>query len=137
MTTAQIANISLSGHSGAYVTLNRLIGYANTYESHLNAVNALSLFDATYAPIPEIVQWLKNKIAQKQQFIFYDAYVAGSKATAKKGTLTLKKQFKELSLNGKIFFVPIVGDDSESLLDQHFYILKRGSLTNFWKLTPQ
>jgi hypothetical protein len=132
MTSKKINSLALSGHSGAYRVLNRLIGYTNKGLGLLKLVSAVGMFDATYGPTPEINKWTKNNSDQKNNFLFYDAFVTGSNATAEDGSLALKKQFKDLSPD-KIIFISVLGHDSESVLDQHFNILKRGSLTSFWK----
>lgn len=132
MTLEKINSIALSGHSGAYRVLNRLLGYSNLGQEHLIDVKALGMFDATYGATPEIVKWVNDESYKNHDYLFYNAFVTGSKATAEEGSLALEKQFKNLSAE-KIFFIPVLGPDSEGLTLQHFNILKRGSLTDFWK----
>ena len=130
-TLMNITTVALSGHSGAYRVLNRLIGYANSEDETFSKISALGLFDATYGVIPEIEKWVKNKSDSNEHFLFYDTFVSGNMATTEENSLILKKHFQNLTLEN-IFFIPVSGHDAESLLDQHFNILKRGSLTRFW-----
>ena len=122
----------LSGHSGAYRVLNRLAGYANQQNSGLSNLKGIGLFDATYGAIPNIISWVKIKNEIQDDFIFYNAYVSGKKATAEEGSLSLKKELKNLD-SKRIFFSAIDGVDSEALLLQHFNSLNRGSLVRFWQ----
>jgi len=135
----KIHSLVLSGHSGAYRVLNRLMKDVNNGEDYFSATPlvALGLFDAIYGPIPEIVNWVEENATTRhseelRDFLFYEAHVAGPKATTEEGSKTLIAKFKNLS-SEKIIFKSVMGLDSESLLDQHFAILKRGSLANFWK----
>ena len=131
MTLMKISSVALSGHSGAYRVLNRLIGYANSEEEVFSKISSLGLFDATYGAISEIEKWVKNKSDSNEYFLFFDTYVSGNKATTEANSLILKKQLKKLS-SENIFFIPVLGPKAENLLDQHFNILKRGGLSRFW-----
>lgn len=111
---------ALSGHSGAYRVLNRLSDYAN---KNLISFSSIGLFDATYSNIPEIRTYVKEK-----GILFFDAFVTGPKATTEDISRSLMKELK----GDKIFFVPVKGESEESLLDQHFMVLKRGSLEDFF-----
>jgi len=112
--------IGLSGHSGAYRVLNRLSGYAN---KNLLSFSAIGLFDATYSETPEIKTYVKSN-----NILFYDAFVTGPQATTEDHSRALMKDLK----GTKIFFVPVEGGNQESLLEQHFMVLKRGSLEEFF-----
>lgn len=136
LTQMKIEKLALSGHSGAYRVLNVLMGQANAGAEFLSKINGLGLFDATYGATPQIVTWVKAKAALGENFIFFNSYVTGPRATAEEGSLALYKQLKEISTEN-IFFVPVAGAASESVLDQHFNLLKRGSLNNFWEKLKQ
>lgn len=112
--------IGLSGHSGAYRVLNRLAGYAN---KELLSPKAIGLFDATYGNTSEITRYVQTK-----SILFIDAFVTGPKATTEDLSRALMKQLK----GDNVFFVPVKGGSSESLLDQHFMVLKRGGLETFF-----
>lgn len=113
----------ISGHSGAYRVLNRLAGYANQNFSSLAQIKAIGMFDATYGETPEI-----SKFVQTKHALFYDAFVTGPKATTEDLSRVLMKMLK----SENVFFVPVKGESNESLLEQHFMILKRGSLEVFF-----
>ncbi len=120
--------VALSGHSGAYRVLNRLMGYVNA-KAFLQDVKALGMFDAAYGATPEINKWVHAHA--EDNILFFMAYVTGDKATTEDGALLLKKDFKQIS-EEKVQFVKVSGFDSESLLDQHFMTLKRGGLEAFF-----
>jgi hypothetical protein len=122
--------VALSGHSGAYRVLNKLSAYANESDSVLSSIKGVGLFDAVYGDIPKIEQWVLSK--KNQSFVFYSSFVTGNKATTEDLNLQLMKKLK----GDNIYFMPVKGENQESLLDQHFMILKRGSLEQFWKKIP-
>lgn len=121
--------MALSGHSGAYRVLNRLMGYASAGEESLSKVDALGFFDATYGATPNVAQWLLKHSEEK--VLFYNAYVSGEKATAEKGSHALEQELKKSS-GDRIYFEAVKSVKTESLLEQHFNLLKRGSLESFW-----
>lgn len=124
-------SLHLSGHSGAYRVLNRLIEYYPQVES-------LGLFDATYGAVPNIVKWVKQKSQGLEDFLFFNAYVEGPRATALPGSLFLKKEFLDLNqLDNQIVFIPVSAPQSESVLDQHFNLLKRSSLAKFFEFASR
>lgn len=111
---------SLSGHSGAYRVLNRLAGYAL---KNLISFSAIGLFDASYSETPDIKNYVKAN-----DILFYSAFVTGPRATTEEISRLLMKE-----LSGEnIYFVPVEGESNESLLEQHFLVLKRGSLEEFF-----
>jgi len=119
--------IFLSGHSGSYKSLNQILKYKSVFES----VKAVGLFDATYGDTGQIQKWVReNYKNQNGDFIFYNVYVTGEKATAEKGSLILQKTFRDYEKDN-IILLPIKGPGET--LDQHFNILKVGGLTQFWE----
>lgn len=112
--------VGMSGHSGAYRVLNRLSAYAN---KNLLSFKAIGLFDATYSDTPEI----KTYVREKKIFLM-DAFVTGPQATTEDLSRELMKELHDQ----KTFYVPVIGEKGESLLEQHFMVLKRGSLEVFF-----
>lgn len=122
-TGAMPALVGLSGHSGAYRVLNKLAGYALKDLPPLNKVKSIGLFDATYGATPEIVKLVKSR-----KIFLFDAFVTGSKATAEELSRKLMNDLKDEN----VLFIPVEGKESETLLEQHFLILKRGSLEEYF-----
>lgn len=123
----------ISGHSGAYRVLNKLAGYFNQDKTGLlQNVLGIGLFDATYGNVSNIELWIKNKGEKNEDFIFYNSYVSGAKATAEPGSVRLQKILREYH-SDKIFLKPLASKSDSSVLDQHFSVLKVGGLTSFWQ----
>ena len=125
------SQLVLSGHSGAYRVLNRLAGFANKKNSSIENLVAIGLFDATYGSVANVSLWVKQKNESQDNFIFYDSFVTGARATAEEGSLNLRHELSSLN-SDQIIFASIEQPKSVSTLDQHFGVLKRGSLTKFW-----
>jgi hypothetical protein len=112
-----------SGHSGAYKVLNKLFSNTKLEEVVGSPISGVGLFDATYAS----VEGLTLFVEKQSDRIFFDAFVDGEKGTTDEISRVLEKKY---SNNKQFIFNPIVSS-SESVLDQHFYVLKRGGLGEF------
>lgn len=114
---------AISGHSGAYRVLNRLAGYSLKDLPVLINLKAVGFFDATYGATPEVQSLVKTR-----KIFLYNAFVTGAKATAEDLSRKMMRELKEEN----VYFVPVESERNESVLDQHFLILKRGSLEEFF-----
>lgn len=118
----------VSGHSGAYRVVNKLAGYSAL------KIKSIGLFDATYGNISNIELWIQNRVENNEDFIFYNSYVSGPKATADTLSLKLRQRFESYH-SDKIFFRPVPSLTNSVVLDVHFSVLKIGGLSSFWKLS--
>ncbi len=128
LTSETTNSLILSGHSGAYKSLNQILIYKNIFQD----VKAIGLFDATYGDTGQIEKWALENGKENSDFIFYNAYVTGKKATAEEGSLKLAKHLQIID-SPNIILLPITGVGET--LDQHFLISKNGSLKKFWEKT--
>lgn len=120
------AGISFSGHSGAYRVLRTLFSYSHFEENLGLKVLGVGLFDATYASLTSIISFSLSH----DDFVFFNSYVDGEKSTTDKISRELKKKY---STSKGFYFYP-VKSTPESVLAQHFNILKKPGLATYLDL---
>lgn len=123
-------SLHLSGHSGAYRVLNKLTGYiVDKKITSVTKLDSLGLFDATYGQVPNIERWLTNNLRENREFYFLSSFVSGDKATAEPIARALMKKYQDKNIE----MVPVLSNKRETLLQQHFFILKRAGLKSFFE----
>ena len=122
--------MSFSGHSGAYKVLNRLFRI-NQLEKKINSkIIGVGLFDATYDDVNPMIDFALSK--NLNDFVFFDSFVDGPKGT----TTTISHELAKEYNNSTNFYIYPVPSTSETILDQHFKLLKRLGVKNYlMKLT--
>ena len=132
-----VSETHLSGHSGAYRSLNQLAKLIIQNVFPLN-VQSIGLFDAVYAPMPDLMNLIKKQKNSSKSFLYFNSYVVGKKQSAQKysslQSQDVKKIIDEPGTTLLYFHRPMATRDNETLLEQHFRLLERASFTDYLKL---
>ncbi len=94
-----INSLTFSGHSGAYRVLNTVLGQSDLEEKIKLPIKGVGLFDATYGNTSNIEKFAANKLKTGKNFLLFNSYVSGVKATAEPLSAALKDRFNKLINN--------------------------------------
>ena len=126
----QKKKLHLSGHSGAYRVLNQLAKHSHEGTSkELKDIHSIGLFDATYAPVPGIEQWLNKRKEERQSYRLYNSFVAGPQGGAKKVSLELMQKYQR---DPNVIMKPLDDKRESNGVLQHFNTLRDGGLRDFF-----